>query len=106
MRSRMSHRSKSAANVARPTRIESLENRRFLSSTVAADVLDAPPAVAAEAISVKADSLTTLAVSQPVKIEGSYVGHYVAAKFGKGTMSFHITHDTHTGHFTGTYSIN
>lgn len=43
--------------------------------------------------------------TQPVKVEGTFVGHYQSAHYGKSTLTFVITHDTHTGHFTGTVDI-
>ena len=99
MLSRLIRLIQSRCVVAHPAAVESLEGRRFLSqSSIAADVLDLGSAAASQ-------TLSTLSV-QPVKIEGTYSGHFVSEHLGKSTLVFTITHDTHTGHFVGTAVIN
>ena len=80
---------------------ESLESRRLLSaSSVAADVLQLTPDD-----SVRTESFIVPLAVTLVKIEGTYLGHYVGKHLGKDTLQFNITHFTHTGHFKGSVIV-
>jgi hypothetical protein len=80
---------------------ESLESRRLLSaSSIAVDVLQLTPDD-----SVKTESVIVPLAVKLVKIEGTYLGHYVGKHLGKNTLQFDITHFTHTGHFKGSVIV-
>ena len=83
--------------------IEPLENRRLLSgTTVGADVLGLDDSAGARSFAASGLVVQSVAL---VKIEGTFSGHYVSSNYGKNTLTFVITHDTHTGHFVGTLTV-
>lgn len=87
----------------RSVRVESLEGRRlFSASSVSADVLGLDePANTQDFAALNFVTEST----KLVKIEGTYVGHIQSEHYGKGTATFNITHDTHTGHFVGSVQL-
>ena len=89
--------------VNRSVQIESLEGRRLLSAaSIDSDVLGLDSG--ADTHDFTPLSFVTESVKL-LKIEGTFLGHIQSAHYGKGTISFNITHATHTGHFTGTAEV-
>lgn len=84
--------------------VESLEGRRLMSaSSIGADVLDLDASGNAQDF-VPMNFVTES--TKLLKIEGTFVGHYISNNYPKNTLTFYITKCTHTGHFTGSVAID